>query len=90
MKLKYAIYPTNDNGSQNGPAVTVGYAEKTDGWVNDWRTAVLDGLSRLQNCAPEDVKDAGWHSARPFDEYLNERREKLGVLQREIEILENH
>jgi len=88
MKQKYAIFQTNDNGTAIGLAIAVGEAEQTEDWLNDRRVAVVDGLTKLQNCAPEDIKDLGWHTAQRLEGYLADRKNLLTDLILEVNMLE--
>jgi hypothetical protein len=88
MKAKYAIFAADDNGTAIGCAIAVGEAEQTEDWFGNRRAAIVDGLTKLQNCAPENITDLGWHTARRLDGYLADRKNLLKDLILEINMLE--
>lgn len=91
MKAKYAIFQTNEDGSRAwGLAIAVGEAEVTEDWFADRRAAIIDGLAKLQKCAPEDVKDAGFHTAEHLEGYRAQQKNLLADLLAENHILEGH
>jgi len=90
MKAKYAIFQSNDNGTRIGYAIAVGEAEQTEDWMNDRHEAIVDGLTKLQNCARENIKDLGWHTAERLEGYRADQKNRLADMTAERLILENH
>jgi len=89
MLQKYAIFQADENGTAYGRAIGVGEAEQTENWIADRRVAIVDGLMKLQKCAPEDITDRGWHTAQRLEGYLADTKNRLTDLQTEVKILEN-
>lgn len=85
---KYAIFKTNDNGTAIGGAIAVGEAAETEDWMSDRHWAVVDGLAKLQKCAPDDITDLGWHTAQRLEGYLADAKNRLTDLENEINIME--
>ena len=88
-KEKFAVFQATDNGLATGNAIAVGEVLTTGDWQEDRKAAVIDGLVQGLGWSKEKAEAAGWFTAQPYKEYLDEVRERFEALKEEIEILED-